>query len=432
MKKCLEVLALGLVMAALFGCPPPEPPATGGGTISGTVRDAVTGGLVEGVTVEFGSYSDVTDFAGAYSIEVPASVTTVTGTFVAYKGLEYSFRACSGIAVNPTTDPVYDFDIYPYDVSGYTDVTLSGRIYDNTDTEISDSCALMFFFANAEGGRCWNSAMYSATEGYSISTITTGTNCFVYVDVWAPSMASYLFGFYVTGENLTSDLTNHDLTQPPDEDYTSVTINGDTGSFYMGNLLLSDSLIFTNYIVGMLSGPTDSIEVYNSANYPVQWMAGTVAPDTPPGCVTMSASIATLPFSDTIDLPAAYTGPVPTGIVDEATVGWNGTTLSFTPASGANGHMVWVQDNAGHCGSIQMASAGSVTFPSGFVASVLTPGSGWDLVIWPEYCADFTPAILLENAIGMHPEGEVGERPMPFEAGVGIIQCGLTKADAIP
>src|SRR4030042_688826 len=156
MRKCLSALALGLVMAALFGCPPPDdhpPPVVGGGTISGTVTDSVTGEPIEDVTVVFGSYATATNVAGFYSIEVPTTVTSVTGTFVAYKGLEYAFRACAGISVDPTTDPVYDFDLSPNDASGYSEVNLSGKIFDNTPTELGDSTDVWFFFANENSGR---------------------------------------------------------------------------------------------------------------------------------------------------------------------------------------------------------------------------------------------------------------------------------------
>lgn len=175
MKKCLEVLALGLIMVALFGCIPPDPPpALGGGTISGTVTDSVTGAPINGASVAFGSYSGITNAAGFYSIDVPTTVTAVTGTFVAYKGLEYGFRACAGIAVDPTTDPVYDFDLAPYDTSGYSEVSLSGRIFDNAATELGGSTSVGFFFTNADGGRSRASVSYDAATGYSVATKSTG------------------------------------------------------------------------------------------------------------------------------------------------------------------------------------------------------------------------------------------------------------------
>ncbi len=429
MKKCLLTLAVGLILAVLFGCPPPEPPATGGGTISGTVTDAVTGAPIGGVTVCFGSYSDDTDGAGEYSIVVPTSVTSVTGSFAAYKGLEYAFRACGGIAVNPTTDPVYDFDLYPYDTSGYSEVTLSGRIYDNTGAELEDWSEVFFYFSNGNGGRFWTSASYEPATGYTVSTPTNGTNCFMYVQT--PG-----FAFYQTGKNLSADLTDHDLTQPAAGSYDSITLNGETGTIIMGGLVLPTSVVLTSYIGGIMLAPTANLDVYNPQDYPLQWYVMTVEMDTPvAGAATVRGTIETTPFSSSINLPAAYAGSVPTALVSAATVTWSGSTLSFAPTTGANSYMVVINDNDGHCGSIQMGTGASVTFPSGLVTSVLTPGAGWDLVAWPMYSTAFTPNWTLKYSLLTHPQGEVAERAMPsdMEGGFGMIQTGgVTKADAIP
>ncbi len=270
MNKRLLALALVLTMATLLGCRP-----DGIGTISGTVTDAYTGEPIEGVTVVFGSYSDATDAAGEYSIEVPISVTSVAGTFVAYKGLEYAFRACAGIAVDPTSDPVYDFDLVPNDPSGYSEVNLSGKIYDNTGTELGDSTDIWFLFANAGGGRSRGSASYNdPAPGYSVATKTTGSNCFMAVGTD--------FTFYQIGKNLSVDLTNHDLTQPPAIDYDSVTLNGTTGTMFFGNLLVSDSVSCVGYLRDVFVGPTTTLDVYNPQNYPLQWYVISGESDTPP------------------------------------------------------------------------------------------------------------------------------------------------------
>jgi hypothetical protein len=381
---------------------------------------------IEGVTVVFGSYSDTTDAAGAYRIEVPESITLVDGTFVAYKGLEYIFRACAGIAVDPTSDPVYDFDLTPNDPSGYSEVNLSGRIYDNTLNELGNFKNVWFFFANEKSGRWRTSVTYDTADGYSVATKATGTNCFMAVGTD--------FTFYQTEKNLSSDLTNHDLTQPPAIDYDSVTLNGTTGTMFFGNLLVSDSVSCVGYLRGFIMDPITTLDIYNPEHYPLQWYVVSGESDTPsPGLTTIRASIGTTSYSDTITLPAVYSGAVPTGIVNGASVTWNGSTLSFTPATGANAYMLVLGDHTGHYGSLQVSSAASVTFPSGFVTSVLEPGSGWDLLAWPEYSLEFTPAALLVSSLTSDPTGQPPDKPQRFEGGTGMIQfSGVTKVDAIP
>ncbi|OHD75022.1 MAG: hypothetical protein A2177_04835 [Spirochaetes bacterium RBG_13_68_11] len=389
------------------------------------MTDSVTGEPIEDVTVVFGSYATATNVAGFYSIEVPTTVTSVTGTFVAYKGLEYAFRACAGISVDPTTDPVYDFDLAPNDPSGYSEVNLSGKIFDNTATELGDSTDVWFFFANENSGRWRAAASYSS--GYSVATKATGSNCFMAVGTD--------FTFYQIGQNLSVDLTNHDLTQPPAIDYNSVTLNGTTGTMFFGNLLVSDSVSCVGYLSGFfIMGPTTTLDVYNPENYPLQWYVVTGESDTPaPGLTTIRCSIGTTSYSDTITLPAAYTGPAPTGIVNGASVTWNGSTLTFTPATGANFYMLVLGDDTGHYGSLQVSSAASVTFPSGFVTSVLELGAGWDLVAWPVYSSAVTPALLLIGSLIADPSGQPPDKPQLFEFGTGMIQfSGVTKTDAIP
>ena len=147
----------------------------------------------------------------------------------------------------------------------------------------------------------------------------------------------------------------------------------------------------------------------------------------------MKFSTAILPFSDTINLPAAYTHAAPSGAVDGASVNWNaGTgTLSFDEVDGANVYLVTLQDNDGHSSTL-VAGSSSITFPSKLVTDILDAGAGWDLTVWPLYSPQATPANLVDFSLSLDLTGSPVGAPR-LECQAAIVATGdVTKIDAIP
>jgi hypothetical protein len=85
---------------------------------------------------------------------------------------------------------------------------------------------------------------------------------------------------------------------------------------------------------GEFSGSANAtLKLYNPDGFQMGWFTIT---DTPaPGERTLKFSAAILPFSDTINLPAAYTHDAPSGAVDGTSVIWDPGTARFPSAGGA-------------------------------------------------------------------------------------------------
>jgi hypothetical protein len=394
------------------------------------VYDWITGDGIAGATVVFGEYSDTTGASGAYSITVPASVSSVQGVFAAFKGLNYRFRVCGSIAVDPTTNPVFNIGLYPSDdTTGYINRNLSGKVYDKTPAEIGDGSEITFGILNENGGGSWSHANYLAGSGYSTSTKSFGSNCFLTVEV-ADEFGSDLFRFYKTGQNLSADLNNYDHTQPS-TGFTTVNFNGSSpGSSFQGYLVVPN-YGYIMYVYGELSLSSQAtLELYNPGNYPICWSMYGFVPDTPgPGDTTWWFTSVTLPFSATIDLPAPYTHAAPSETVDGATANWDGSTLSFDPAAGANAYGVVLEDDTGYRGVIIMNSS-SITFPVELVTTVLDPGAGWDMQVGPVWIPQANADQVLDYTLRLY-RGEGGPL-MGDSQGAVVTTQDVTKADLIP
>jgi hypothetical protein len=400
------------------------------------VFDWVTAVGISGATVVFGNYSGTTDLSGAYSIPVPGSVSSVEGVFAAFKGLEYTFLAAEGISVDCTTDPVYNIGLAPTDTSGYPGRNLSGRIYDNTAAELSDGVGVGFHFLNANGGQWYTTSDYGLA-GYSLTTKTFGSGCFVNVvaRVEPDPFSVPLLQFYLKDQDLSVDRNDYDLTHPPDEDFTTVTVNGTGGS---GTMFYGSLIVPNRGWVGITGGEIDgsysaSYPIYNPDGFQMGWFVQTYETDTPvPDVNTVKFSSAVLPFSDAIDLPPAYTHAAPSGVVNGASVNWNaGTrTLSFDEVAGANSYWLFMRDNDGHSSTV-VSSSSSITLPSKLVADILDAGAGWDLTVWPVYSPQAAPANLMDFSLSWDLTGSpVGAPRMEMQA--AAIMTGVTKVDAIP
>jgi hypothetical protein len=418
----------------------------GGGTISGKVFDWVTGAGISGATVVFGNYFGTTDLSGAYSITVPDSVSTVDGTLAAFKGLEYTFLATAGISIDPTTDPVYNIGLAPTDASAYPGRNLAGRIYDNTGAELSVGSRLEFYFINENGGQQRVTQNYGPA-GYSLNTKTFGSDCFVNVVARdEPNPFSVpLLQFYLKDQDLSVDLDPYDhpydLNQPPDENFTTVTANGTGGTMFYGFLVVPNRGWAGIAGEDFNESSNVTLKLYNPDDFQMGWLTQTVDPDTPePGVGTFKISVAMLPFSDTINLPAAYTQAAPLGAVDGTSVDWDSSTgtLSFDEVNGANGYWVFLRDDDGYSSTL-FSNSSSIAFPSKLVMDILDAGAGWDLTVWPIYSPQATPAKLVDFSLSMDPTVDLAD---PTGSGVSVprMECqaaalmigDVTKVDAIP
>jgi hypothetical protein len=209
-----------------------------------------------------------------------------------------------------------------------------------------------------------------------------------------------------------------------------VTLNGTLGSWCEGYLIVPN-YGWVDYAGGDLTSSSHAeLQLYNPGNYPMCWMTQTVDEDTPaPGQNTVKINALRLPFSDLINLPAAYTHAAPSASVDGATVNWNaGTrTLSFDPVAGANAYMVFLNDNSNRYMSLLLSSS-SIILPSELVTAVLDPGAGWDIMVWPVYSPQAAPDKLVDFLVRFVPEG-----PPQVDFQAALVQTSnVTKVDAIP
>jgi len=388
-----------------------------------------------GASVVFGGYSGTTDLSGAYSITVPDSVSSVDGVFAAFKGLEYSSLAAGGISVDPTKNPVYNIGLGPTDTSGYPGRNLSGRIYYNTGAELNVGDRVEFYFINANGGRSYFVQNYGPA-GYSLNTKTFGSGCFVSLVARAQPnpFEAPLLQFYLKDQDLSVDRNDYVLTQPPDEDYTTVTVNGTDETMFHGYLVAPNGG-WVGVTGGEFSGSSNTtLKLYNPDSFQTAWFTQTQETDTPaPGLVTVKFSAAMQPFSGTINLPASYTHPAPLGTAEGTSVNWDpGTgTLSFDEVDGASGYLLFLWDNDGHDSTFFSISS-SIAFPRKLVTDILDVGAGWDFTSWPLYSPQSTPETLVDLSLSMDPTGADVGAPMMECQFAAVMIGGATKVDTIP
>ena len=414
-----------------------EEPSGGGGTISGRVYDWVTGAGISGAAVVFGDYSATTDDSGVYSIPVDASVSAVQGVFAAFRGSDYQFRVCGSISVDPTADPVFDIALTPIDSTDYTQRNLAGMIHDDTGAGIGEA-HLWLEIKNENGGRGSSETGSNSVGGYATTTQTFGANCFVIVNV-EDSSENPLFLYYLTGQDLSTDLSNYNLHQPPSTALTTVTLQGSQYSMFQGYLAVPNYGWINYANGGLFTSSQATLDLYNPNNYPMCWFTQTASFDTPgPGDMTAWINAATLPFSATISLPVPFTQPAPSATVDGTTASWNRSTrtLSWEAVNGANGYVAFLADYSSDdprfYGYILMNSS-SITLPSQFVTAVMDRGQGWDLGVWPAWSPQADAEEILRFALSFD---SGGQGPPLGNFQVAIVQPGGegigTKADIIP
>ncbi len=411
-----------------------EEPSGGGGTISGRVYDWVTGAGISGATVVFGNYSAATDISGVYSITVDAPVSALQGVFAAFKGLDYQFRVCGSISIDPTTDPVFDIGLMPADSTGYAQRSLGGTIRDNTGAGIGEA-HLWLEIKNENGGRGSSETGSNSVGGYATTTQTFGADCFVIVNV-EHSSENPLFLYYLTGQDLSADLSSFNLQQPPSADFTTVSLLGSQYSMFEGYLVVPN-YGWVSYASGdLFSSSQVTLNLYNPNDYPMCWYTQTASFDTPgPGDLTVWINGVTLPFSNVISLPVPYSQPAPSATVDGTTASWNGSTrtLAWEAVDGANGYLAFLADYSTEdprfYGYILMNSS-FITLPSEFVSAVMDRGQGWDLGVWPAWSPQADAEEVLRFALSFE---SGGQGPPLGDFQVAIVQTGdVTKADIIP
>jgi len=405
----------------------------GGGTISGRVYDYLTGAGIVDATVVFGDYSANTDDSGAYLITVPESVTTVQGVFAAFKGLDYKFRACGTITLDPASDPVFDVALMPDDPSGYVGRSLGGTIRDSAGAGIGEG-HLWLSIGNEKGGRGWSEANYMPAA-FSTSTKTFGSSCFVTVDVADPS-DNPLFLYYLSDQDLSIDLSDYNLQKPPSSAYRTVTLEGSQYSMFQGYLVVP-GYGWVSYASGDLaSSPQATLELYNPKNYPMCWLTQTAVFDAPgPGDMSISMHAQTMPFSEAIDLPAPYTHAAPSGTVDGTTAVWTASTrtLAWEAVNGANAYVVFLADYSAddpHFYGYILGNSSSITLPVELVSAVMNTAHGWDLGIWTAWSPQADEEKILEFNLRFDSGGQ-GPPLGDFQA-VVVESEDVTKYDIIP
>jgi len=411
-----------------------EEPSGGGGTISGNVYNCVTGAGISGATVVFGNYSTITEASGAYSIPVDASVSAVQGVFAAFKSQDYQFRVCGSISVDPATDPVFNIALMPIDSTGYTARNLAGTIRDNTGGGVGEA-HLGLEIENENGGRGSSETGSNSVGEYATTTQTFGSTCFVIANV-EDSSGNPLFLYYLTGQDLSADLSSFNLQQPPSADFTTVSLEGSQYSMFEGYLVVPD-YGWISYASGdLFSSPQATLNLYNPNDYPMCWYTQTAAINAPGlGDMTVWINAVTLPFSNAISLPAPYTQPAPSATVDGTTASWSGSTrtLAWEAVDGANGYLAFLADYSTEdprfYGYILMNSS-SITLPSEFVTAVMDRGQGWDLGVWPAWSPQADAEEVLRFSLSFD---SGGQGPPLGNFQVAIVQTGnVTKADIIP
>jgi len=383
MKKVLVIISSILVLAVLFiGCSTDGTSGASEYTISGKVIDSVTGDGVSGAKVGFGTNIMTTDVSGNYSVTVTAN-EAITGNFYVSKGTDYDFSVYSGINLTPVSDLTYDIKIHPVDNSTYTTHTVSGRVYDNTATEISDFSDVNIEIINENGGRNeFYSSYDSGTGGYSIDIDTFGTDCILFIEV--DDGTNPVYNYYINNIDLSAATVSLDLTQPS-SGYSTVTVTGVYGDMFMGVMAYSDSISFAQ-VYGLIDvSTTEDVEIYNPDGKSFFWAAMIGQMDTP------AAGDTTVNYAfSTVSAPgAAVTLPVPTlSAPTEAILGtsvsYSAGTLSFTGS--ADFYSISLVPDEGWVYGNILSPTISVDLPADIVTIITSESdsyTSWDADITP-------------------------------------------------
>jgi hypothetical protein len=432
LKKALIAIGLALQALLLLSCAPADTAEEAQYSITGTIKNLLSGEPIAGVTILAGSHEAVTDSSGNYSISIDPSEPTVDGSFAVFKGLDYTFLAIDQVSIDATDDPVLNLLLPPTD-TGLPSITLSGELfYADGTTELEDGSVVALCVLNTKGGidLAVDTNYSQAGEGYSLSSRAFGADCFVGVLV-LPNGGSF-FSFYLKEQDLTTNKADYELTQPA-TGYTSIVFNGPDGASFSGNLRVPDYGILPGFVRESFSGSTTTtVDVYNPDELSFNWTVSKMESGTPAsGDTTLRVSSTALAaLSSPIDLTVPSGGP--TAIVEAATTAaWDGATgtLSFGSADGANGYAVDLADGSSANGSgILWMSSTSFELPAALVSEVLESGEAWDATVnsaWTPAGTDML-SLFLRIGISHYPEGAA------FQLVQIMPGAGGTAADLIP
>jgi hypothetical protein len=384
-KRMIPVI-LAVLLAAACAPPTTTPAATPTPTpvvysISGTVRDSVTGAAVQNAAVLVGSDLAHTDASGAFSLSYSSGAALTTNVFV-YQGTAYIFWGTYGVTINVASNPVYGFYLIPNDDSAYPTQTVSGAI------PAAGSGARLDITVMNTGGGIKTTTVYPAAGAttYSVSTPTFGADCVVVVDYDDGSSPSPIKQYYQhVNLGAAAALDIADLAD------TAVTVSGTAGDVFFSHLDTNPVDIYCYVPMHYIPGPATSVsvDVYNPDAVPMIWMTAAGDNNTPqPNYTTIKMNIGnSTAFSSSVTLPASASGiAAPSEVVNLSLVSWTpGTrTIAFTGAAGATLHALEFTADAGYMGRILVNSPGaSVVLPADFMTNVIGAGTGWNCKFMP-------------------------------------------------
>ena len=151
-------------------------------TLTGVVRDSVTGEPVDNTTVSFGGSSVTTGSDGAFSFDLGASSGTVSGSWgISASGYEFLFLEQVAVDASQNVDlPVY---MSPIDGSGYPTRQIDLTVNDSGGIEIPDGWEISVQILNSNGGSEDYGIHYTNGGPNTFNTPTFGSDCLVVVKV---------------------------------------------------------------------------------------------------------------------------------------------------------------------------------------------------------------------------------------------------------
>lgn len=348
-RNITVALVVGGLLVFLAGCPNPtssDDDSGGGGggttdtlTVSGVVRDAVTGDPVENVVVSLegvGSDTSVnatqTDAAGAFSLQFDG-VTTVTRDVYIFKGTEYTFRITESATFDESTGT--GLEIYLEPAVPAAGVTISG------EAEGATANAFMKIVVMNSNGGVWSDdtedslTVDETNDTYSMTTPTTGADAAIAV-LYSPDENASPPSFYarlLTAQDLTGGLSLDVGASHGTYETVSIT-NADSEDLVLFSMDLEVSGYGTLPAVVQGELPVDSTGSFEASGFSGTNVILTAATenDTPSGDVGWQSFNygSSEAYSTSLTVPAPASGLTLESAVDGSQAGFDSATGEVT------------------------------------------------------------------------------------------------------
>ena len=339
-------------------------------TVSGTVKDSISGAAIQGADVQIGSTVVTTNASGAFSF-LQVGGAPITGDFAVHKDTSYSFLLVQDATFD--TDISLDLRLTPNAGAGVGS-TISGTLPIPADTSNEQLEMLVF---TPSGGRSYYSSQSVGADGaYSIETGVTASNAFVFFNYDDGGGGGFVR--YYTNVNLLSDVTINPVA-PTTSTVTVTNPNGTAGEAY-GDLVVPGYGTVKRAFSGSVGGSTSAgISVANPSNYGIVWHYVSVTDNSPATGDTTArvASIAestssSVTLGSTAGLSALGSG------VDLTSASYGSGTVSFPTVAGVDTYITYLADDNGYFGAV-FSDSSSVTLPAALRTDVLDVGTNWDI-----------------------------------------------------